>query len=231
MPTTREPTDGDAHDTAEEMEWDRERCGMVDVLRLHGIRNERILSAMARVRRHRFIPAGMRQHGSAYGDHPWPIGFEQTISQPYIVAYMTERLALAAGARVLEVGTGSGYQSAVLVELGAEVYSIERVPELADHARAVLRHEGYGDHVHVMTGDGYEGWPEKGPFDAVICACAPEEVPASLAFQLAEGGRMMLPVGAAGDQRLVMVRKHGGRIEPTDDLSVRFVPMVKGRLT
>ena len=153
--------------------------------------------------------------------------YQQTISQPYIVAYMTEKLALKPGEKVLEIGTGSGYQAAVLAECGADVYTIEIIPELARHARAALDAEGYG-HVRVKAGDGYKGWPEEAPFDAVIVTCAPEEVPAALVEQVKEGGRMILPLGTVF-QRLVILRKKDGRVHQENDLPVRFVPMVRGR--
>jgi len=207
--------------------WDRERAAMVEQLkRAYGIRDERILAAMARVRRHRYIPAAFRRHGEAYGDHPCPIGHDQTISQPFIVAYMTERLALKPGEKVLEIGTGSGYQAAVLAELGVEVYSIELLPPLAEHARRVLEAEGYKN-VKVLTGDGYQGWPEHAPFDAIIVTCAPEEPPPELVRQLKEGGRMIVPVGV-GSQRLVLLRKQDGKVRQEEDIMVRFVPMVRG---
>lgn len=229
--TPKRPEDfsgNDPSDGAEEKEWERERRDMVEVLRRYGIRDARVLAAMERVRRHAFIPAAHRRHGTGYGDHPWTIGFEQTISQPFIVAYMTERLSLRPGERVLEIGAGSGYQAAVLAELGAEIYTVEVIPELADHARQALAAEGYDRVVHVLTGDGYLGCPGQSPFDAIIATCAPEEVPAALLDQLAEGGRMILPVGGWGRQRLVTVTKHKGRVDQSDDLPVRFVPMVKG---
>lgn len=213
---------------AEEAVWTQERHDMVSLLKRQGIRDERILAAMDRIRRHVFIPPAYRRPGAAYGDYPWQIGHGQTISQPFIVAYMTERLAPKEGEKLLEVGTGSGYQAAVLAELGVQVYSIEIIPELADHARAVLAAEGFTNRVQVLTGDGYKGWPEHQPFDAIIVTCAPEHVPAALVEQLKEGGRMIVPVGAWMDQRLVILSKKGGRVDQTDDLPVRFVPMVKG---
>jgi protein-L-isoaspartate(D-aspartate) O-methyltransferase len=203
-----------------------QRKAMVDVIRRHGVKDERVLEAMGKVRRHVYIPDEARRF-DAYGDHPCPIGYGQTISQPFIVAYMTQRIEVVPGMRVLEIGTGSGYQAAVLAELGAEVYSIEIVPELADHARRVLAAEGY-DGVKVKTGDGYKGWPEHAPFDAVIVTCAPDDIPEALVEQLKDGGRMILPVGS-GVQQLVVLEKTGDTFRKIPDIYVRFVPMVKGK--
>ncbi len=205
----------------------RER--MVDQIEAYGVRSTSVLDAMRKVRRHVYIPEGFGRVLDPYGDHPCPIGYGQTISQPFIVAYMTEKVAPQAGEKILEIGTGSGYQAAILAEMGAEVYSIEIVAELAAHARKVLAAEGYGQ-VKVLAGDGYQGWPDHAPFDVIIVTCAPESIPAALVQQLKEGGRMILPVG--GDvhtQRLVILRKQEGNIVQQDDLMVRFVPMVKGR--
>ena len=202
-----------------------ERAAMLKTLIRYGLHDERFLAAMAAVRRDRFIPEAFRR-GNEYGDHPLPIGHGQTISQPFIVAYMTWKMDLNPGEKVLEIGTGSGYQAAVLAELGVTVYSIEIVPELADHAQAALKAEGY-DSVQVLTGDGYKGWPEHAPFDAVIITCAPAEIPEALVNQLRDGGRMILPVGR-GRQRLVILRRKGPRIVQEDDIPVRFVPMVRG---
>ncbi len=210
----------------EDPDWAAERETMIRQLQQYGITNRCVLETMGKVRRHMFIPEDFRSRATAYGDHPYTIGHGQTISQPYIVAYMTERLNLKPGEKVLEIGTGSGYQAAVLAECGMEVYSIEIIPELAEHARVALEAEGYGD-VHVLTGDGYKGWPEHSPFDAIIVTCAPEAVPQALKDQLAEGGRMIIPVGK-GVQRLVILRKEDGQIHKHDDLPVRFVPMVPG---
>jgi protein-L-isoaspartate(D-aspartate) O-methyltransferase len=215
------------NEQTEEGRWAAERRDMVSVLRRYGVRDERILAAMEKIRRHVFIPAEFRRHDIAYGDHPCQIGHGQTISQPYIVAYMTEKLALKPGEKLLEIGTGSGYQAAVLAELGVRVFSIEIVPELARHARAALAQEGYTNSVEVLAGDGYKGWPEHAPFDAIMGTCAPDDVPRTLVDQLKEGGRMILPVGGWMGQRLVILKKHGGKVEQTDDLPVRFVPMVK----
>jgi len=197
---------------------------MVETLKRYGVRDERILAAMSKVRRHLYIPQSFRSR-NAYADHPLPIGFGQTISQPFIVAYMTEKMGLQPGERVLEIGTGSGYQAAVLAELGVEVFSIEIIPELAEHARKALQSEGYAA-VKVLTGDGYKGWPEHAPFDAVIVTCAPAKVPQPLVDQLKEGGRMIVPVGEF-IQRLVILRKREGEIHKENDIGVRFVPMVR----
>jgi protein-L-isoaspartate(D-aspartate) O-methyltransferase len=206
-------------------DWPEEREAMVSVLRAYGIRDATVLSAMSKVRRHMFIPETHRNRYEAYGDHPCPIGYGQTISQPYIVAYMTEKINVKPGEKILEIGTGSGYQAAILAECGAEVYTIEIIPELAQHARNVLANEGYKK-VHVLTGDGYKGWSEHSPFDAIIVTCAPENIPRTLVDQLKDGGRMILPLGT-GFQRLVILRKKDGKIIQEDDLPVRFVPMVK----
>ncbi len=212
--------------TGEDNDMSDQRAEMVRTLRAYGVRDEKILATMGRVRRHRFIPESALWAADPYGDHPCPIGHQQTISQPYIVAYMTERIAPRAGEKILEIGTGSGYQAAVLADLGADVYSIEIIPELADHARGVLASEGYD--VKVLTGDGYKGWPEHAPFDAVIVTCAPEDMPKALVDQLKDGGRMILPLGERYSQRLVILRKEAGQVKIEEDLPVRFVPMVPG---
>ncbi|VGO14220.1 Protein-L-isoaspartate O-methyltransferase [Pontiella desulfatans] len=202
-----------------------ERKAMVAVVKAHGVQDDRVLAAMGKVRRHVYIPEAHRGRDS-YGDHPCPIGHGQTISQPFIVAYMTQRIGVKPGMRILEIGTGSGYQAAVLAELEAEVFSIEIVPALADHARGVLAAEGYST-VKVKTGDGYKGWPEHAPFDAIIVTCAPADIPKKLVEQLKDGGRMILPVGT-GIQQLVILEKAGDSFKEIPDLHVRFVPMVKG---
>ncbi len=185
------------------------------------VRDPRVLAALRKVPRHRFVPEALR--GEAYDDHPLPIGSGQTISQPYIVALMSAALELEGGEKVLEIGTGSGYQAAVLAELGARVFSIEIVPELAASARATLAGAGYAD-VDVRTGDGYRGWPEEAPFDAILVTAAPGAVPRPLIDQLREGGRMVIPVGER-DQELLLLTKRGGEIERTRMIPVRFVPM------
>jgi protein-L-isoaspartate(D-aspartate) O-methyltransferase len=186
------------------------------------ITDARVLTAMGKVPRHEFVPPNLR--GEAYADHPLPIGHGQTISQPYIVAFMTEQLAPKATDRVLEIGTGSGYQAAVLAELVARVYTIEIVEPLAERARKDLARLGYTN-VTVRAGDGYQGWPEAAPFDAIIVTCAPDHVPAPLAAQLKEGGRMSIPVGTLGGQELYLLEKRNGELKRQAVLPVRFVPM------
>ena len=190
-----------------------------------GITDPAVIRAMQKVPRHLFVPE--RYRASAYADHPLPIGEGQTISQPYIVAFMTEALRLKRGDRVLEIGTGSGYQAAVLAEIVKEVYSIEVVEVLGKRAERTLRELGYSN-VHIEIRDGYKGWPEMAPFDAVIVTCAPEQIPEPLIDQLREGGRMIIPVGRGGDvQRLVVGVKTGGRLKTEEVMLVRFVPMVR----
>ena len=189
-----------------------------------GIKDERVLAAMRHVAREEFVPPGLRHQ--AYADEPLPIGYGQTISQPFIVAYMTEALEPQPGQKVLEVGTGSGYQAAVLAELVGEVYSIELLPELAKEAAGRLERLGYKN-VKVKAGDGYLGWPEAGPFDAIMVTCGAKHVPGPLFEQLKPGGRMVIPVGAVADgQALLLVTKgpKGERVE-RELLPVRFVPL------
>lgn len=207
---------------------DLARLEMVETIRAYGVSEPRVLDAMRRVRRHAFIPGPPAPPDLVYGDHPLPIGCGQTISQPFIVAFMTAALCIERGARVLEVGCGSGYQSAVLAELGAEVLALERLPELVAHARRALASEGYA-RVNVRCADGYEGWLEAAPFDGIIVTCAPAELPATLPAQLADGGRLILPVGSAS-QQLILVQRHGADWVRTPLLGVRFVPMLAGIL-
>ena len=187
------------------------------------ISDARVLKAMSVVPRHRFVPE--RLQTMAYQDTPLPIGHGQTISQPYIVALMSQLLAVEPGQRILEIGTGSGYQAAVLAEMGASVYSIEIVPELGRQARKALDPLGYKT-VHLKIGDGYQGWPNHAPFDGIIVTCAPTRIPEPLKSQLAEGGHMVIPVGSRNHQQLVLLTKKHGEIRREKVVDVRFVPMV-----
>jgi protein-L-isoaspartate(D-aspartate) O-methyltransferase len=202
------------------------RRNMVDVqIRRRGIQNGAVLAAMERVPRHLFVPPDARH--LAYSDSPLAIGEGQTISQPYIVAYMTAALEVSREDTVLEIGTGSGYQAAVLAELARLVHTIEIVPALADQARRALAEAGYTN-IDVRTGDGYRGWPERAPFSRIIVTAAPPQIPPALVEQLAVGGRMVLPVGT-GDQEIVIVTKTADGVATTRTIPVRFVPMVEGR--
>ena len=203
-----------------------DRNAMIETqLRPRGIANEQVLEAMARIPREAFVPAEIRS--KAYEDGPLPIGHGQTISQPYIVALMTELLAPAAEHRVLEIGTGSGYQAAILSGLVKEVYSMEIVEPLAKRATEVLAGLGITN-VHVRAGDGYAGWPEKAPFDTIIVTCAPDHIPQPLIDQLKEGGRMVIPVGEQfGVQKLIRLSKVKGTVRQEDVLDVRFVPLTR----
>ncbi len=205
-------------------EFAQQREEMVETqLKNRDISNELVLEAMRKVPRHLFMPASVRQY--AYIDSPVPIGEGQTISQPYIVGLMTQTVDPRPGDRALEVGTGSGYQAAVLGELVQEVYTIEIVPVLAERAGKVLSESGY-DNVEVRQGDGYQGWPEKAPFDIILITAAPEEIPKPLIDQLAEGGRLVVPVGPQGEiQTLTLVTKEKGEVKRAYITDVRFVPM------
>lgn len=190
-----------------------------------GIRDTAVLRAMRTVPRHQFVEAG--DSANAYDDHPLPIGYGQTISQPYIVALMTELARPNSSSRVLEIGTGSGYQAAVLAEIADSVFTVEIVEPLADAAAERLRRMAYGN-VVVRCGDGYLGWKEKSPFDAILVTAAAPEIPRPLLEQLAEGGRMVIPYGeAAAVQQLLLLEKRNGRISKQEILPVRFVPLVR----
>jgi protein-L-isoaspartate(D-aspartate) O-methyltransferase len=191
------------------------------------IRDPRVLDAMARVPRHLFMPSSPLSH--AYADRPASIGHGQTISQPTVVAIMTHALQLEGNERVLEIGTGSGYQTAILSLLAKEIYTMEIVRALADEAAARLRRLGYADNVHLRLGDGYEGWPTEAPFDRILVTAAPDEIPEELIDQLGEGGILVLPLGSSGwTQRLRRYRKKQGSVWSEDLGGVRFVPMVSG---
>jgi protein-L-isoaspartate(D-aspartate) O-methyltransferase len=210
-----------AETSAREFAGERERMVKQQV-EMRGVTEERLLTAMRKVPREQFVPEPMR--GLSYSDGPLPIGYNQTISQPFVVAFMTEKLRLRPTDRVLEIGTGSGYQAAILAELAAEVYTIEIVEPLGKRAAQTLQRLGYKN-VQVKIGDGYQGWPEHAPFDAVIVTCAPDHVPQPLVEQTKEGGRIIIPVGPAGDQTLYLLEKKNGQLEQRAVLPVLFVPM------
>ena len=193
-------------------------------LRPRGIDDPQVLRVMAKVPREKFVAKELE--ASAYEDRPLPIGFGQTISQPYIVAFMTQALKPKSTDRVLEIGTGSGYQAAVLGELVAEVYSIEIVRPLAQRAATVLNALGYKN-VLVKGGDGYKGWPEHAPFDSIIVTAAPDHIPQPLVEQLKEGGRMVIPVGKTYAQQLKVLEKRGGAVKETAVIPVKFVPLTR----
>jgi protein-L-isoaspartate(D-aspartate) O-methyltransferase len=198
---------------------------VAEQIRARGVVDRRVLEAMEKVPREIFVPEGAR--AEAFEDRPVPIGHGVTISQPYIVGYMTEALKVEASHRVLEIGTGCGYQTAVLAELAARVYSIEVIPELAARARATLEGLGYTN-VVIRTGDGHQGWPEEAPFDRILGAAAATEVPSDLVDQLADGGIMVLPIERPlGWQELQVLRKRDGRMSTESTLPVRFVPMIR----
>lgn len=202
--------------------WRRLNAMVDSQIEGRGVSDPATLAAMREVPRWEFVPGDIRNR--AFEDNPLPIGEGQTISQPYIVAYMTEALKLEADDRVLEVGTGSGYQAAILGVIAADVYTIEIVPTLAEDAAETLKRLGY-DNVHVRVGDGYQGWPEEAPFDAIIVTCAPDHVPQPLLDQLADGGRLVLPLGGRYPQMLKRYTKRGDTFEEEDLEPVLFVPM------
>jgi protein-L-isoaspartate(D-aspartate) O-methyltransferase len=203
--------------------YEQARRNMVEYqIKARGIKDKRVLSAMLKVPRHLFVPEEMKD--LAYRDEPLPIGYSQTISQPYIVAYMTEALKLRPEDKVLEIGTGSGYQTAILAELVREVYTIEIIPELSQRAEETLKSLGYTN-IEFLIGDGSRGWPEKAPFDAILVSAAPAEVPPALVDQLQINGRLILPVGT-DSQELVLIKKTKKGLEKTSLIGVRFVPLI-----
>lgn len=206
------------------MNWKEQRKQMLEKQIIdRGIKSKEVLEAMMEVPRHEFVPIEYRKF--SYADNPLPIGYEQTISQPYIVAYMTEQLRLKKEDRVLEVGTGSGYQAAVLARICDSVYSIEIIRPLGERAKKILKELGYGN-VRVRIGDGYQGWPSEAPFDAIIVTCAPTDIPEPLEEQLAEGGTMIIPAGEKWTQVLYLLKKENGKINEKAILPVQFVPMI-----
>jgi protein-L-isoaspartate(D-aspartate) O-methyltransferase len=203
--------------------YDRERKDMVEYqIRRRGVRDKKVLRAMLKVPRHLFVPEQLRE--LAYGDEPLPIGEGQTISQPYIVAYMTEALRLHGREKVLEIGTGSGYQTAVLAEIVREVYTVELIPELSRQAQEVLQKLGYRN-IHFRVSDGTRGWPEEAPFEAILVTAAPPAVPPSLVEQLKIGGQMVIPVGTDFQELVLVTRKEQGW-EEQRLIGVRFVPLI-----
>ena len=206
-------------------DFDKLRNKMVEEqLKSRGIKSKVVLDAMHNVPRHLFVPQELRHY--AYEDSPLPIGLGQTISQPYIVAFMTESLNPLPGMKILEIGAGSGYQAAVLAYLGCNVYTIELLPELAESAEKTLAELKF-DNVKVRCGNGFLGWQEEAPFDAIIVTAAPDKIPEKLIEQLKEGGKMIIPVGPNSLQSLKLIQKRGKRIVERDLLPVRFVPMVE----
>jgi protein-L-isoaspartate(D-aspartate) O-methyltransferase len=209
--------------------WAEKRIEMVKTtIEARGVRDPRVLEAMRRAPRHELVPEPIRMR--SYEDTPLAIGWEQTISQPYIVAAMTEAAQLVPGEKVLEVGTGSGYQAIVLAELGVDIYSIEIVEPLAKRTHELLAKLGYTK-LNLRIGDGYRGWPEAAPFDAIIVTAAPAEIPKPLVEQLAVGGRLVIPVGKAGDQQLKVIVKDAKGTTSETLFDVRFVPMTGEALT
>jgi protein-L-isoaspartate(D-aspartate) O-methyltransferase len=211
----------------QDMSFSESRVKMVaEQIKSRGITENKVISAMQIVERHLFVPGYLKKF--AYQDRPLPIGYGQTISQPYIVGLMSQLLDVDKGDKLLEVGSGSGYQAAVLGELGGEVYSIEIVKPLQERAAFVLDSLGYKN-VHIKYGDGYVGWPEKAPFDGIIVTCSPSRIPSALLEQLAEGGKLVIPVGEKDIKKLVLIEKKNGEITRKNIIPVRFVPMVDKR--
>ena len=212
--------------SGDEVRFAQQREQMVlETIERRGITDKDVLNAMRAVPRHLFVPENEQAH--AYGDYPLPIGYGQTISQPYIVALMTELLALKEGDKVLEIGTGSGYQAAILAEIpGIEVYTVEIIPELAESARERLKSLGYAN-LHCQQGDGYYGWPEHAPFDAIIVTAAPDHLPPLLLDQLANGGQMVIPIGSPGAYQTLwkFVKSDAGELKALNMGGVAFVPL------
>ena len=206
----------------EEAQYIEKRTALVQLLQEKGISDSLTLAAMIKVKRHNFVPDKWRD--DAYVDHPLPIGFDQTISQPFIVAFMTEKLQLTGKEKVLEIGTGSGYQAAVLAELADSVFTIEIIDSLSLHAQEVLTAEGYKN-IKFKIGDGFDGWPEKGPFDCIIVSAAPKNIPQPLLDQLKNGGRMIIPLGNLWQNLYLISKDPDGNVQQESVLPVRFVPM------
>ncbi|MGK7874655.1 MAG: protein-L-isoaspartate(D-aspartate) O-methyltransferase [Xenococcaceae cyanobacterium] len=222
FPDSTSPQGQNFSNTADEFE--SQRLQMVEQqIRARGIQDRAVLEAMSKVPRHRFVDSS--QAHLAYRDYPLPIGHDQTISQPYIVAYMTEAAEISPDEKVLEIGTGSGYQAAVLSAIAKEVYTIEIIPELAERARQTLSELGYKN-VHVKTGDGYQGWAEHGTYDAILVTAAPDHIPEPLVNQLALNGRMVIPVGTWYQEMVVLTKMQDGVLKERT-IPVRFVPLTR----
>lgn len=207
----------------ENVDYESLRKGMVESqIKARGIKDKNVLNAMLAVPREEFVPEALKSR--AYEDNPLPIGDGQTISQPYIVALMTELLCVDKGDRVLEIGTGSGYQAVILAEMGCDVYTIEIIETLSLRAQETIKRLGY-ENIHFKIGDGFIGWEEYAPFDGIIVTCAPDEIPEPLIEQLADGGKMVIPVGEYLPQDLVLVEKVNGEVRKTPVTSVAFVLM------
>lgn len=221
---TSTPLPATAPPSTDEPDYSQSRQQMVDQQIVpRDIRDEAVIEAMRKVPRHKFVPEKL--HDLAYADHPLPIGYGQTISQPYIVALMTQALEPYPGQRVLEIGTGSGYQAAVLAELGVDVYTVEIIPELAERAAADLDAAGYTK-INKLNADGYFGWDENAPYDAILVTAAPDHLPLPLVEQLQEGGRIVIPIGPVGFvQTLWLFEKIGGEMQATNLGGVTFVPL------
>jgi len=208
-------------------DYTKRRISMVEnQIMLRGVRDAKVLEAMRKVERHLFVPEASRSE--AYGDFPLSIGHGQTISQPYIVAFMTEALHLSGDEKILEIGTGSGYQAAILAEICDSVFTVEIIEPLGKSAASLLAELDY-DNVFVKIGDGYQGWAEHSPYDAIIVTCSPTHIPKPLEEQLTEGGSMIIPVGEKHYQELVLLKKKNGKLIRDNVLSVRFVPMIDDR--
>jgi protein-L-isoaspartate(D-aspartate) O-methyltransferase len=216
-----QPRSGQTSTAQSSQEFAEQRRNLIEELRAQGVTSQSVLDALMKVPRHEFVPRAHRH--LAYENRPLPIGHEQTISQPFIVAYMTEAAEIAPGEKVLEIGTGSGYQAAVLAELAKEVYTIEIIPALAEGARSLLRQMKY-QNVQVRTGNGYEGWVEHAPYDAIVVTAAPDHVPQALVDQLAVRGKMVIPVGSTFQQMVIITKNESGVVERRT-IPVRFVPM------
>jgi len=214
------------YDQVDDRKEERERM-VKEQIEARGVTTPAILEAMKTVQRHRLVPANQRSR--AYQDRPLPIGEGQTISQPFVVAYMTEMVGAKEGMTVLEIGTGSGYQAAVLAEIVDEVYTLEIIPELGEEAEKSLNELGYRN-IHVRIADGYNGWEEQGPFDAIIVTAAADHIPPALTQQLNEGGKMIIPIDSGEPaQQLVLVEKNNGEISTKNVLPVRFVPFTRDK--